>query len=119
MHDCASREIETWESAPEKGVQKTSFPPHHVCHWEVDQQRPEHHEQEHCLELHAFCESTSDQRGGDHRKHKLVDHEGLVRNGRSVVCIGRAVHAPQEQITQVTDEGSTLAKGKAVADYSP
>ena len=45
--------------AAREGVQQPALAPHHVRHREVDEQRPEHREQQHGAELHALGERAA------------------------------------------------------------
>src|SRR6185295_5779953 len=119
MHNGSAREVERGETSAERGVQQTTFTPHHMSHGIVNQEGPKHHEKRHRTELHPLRESTSDERRGDDGKHELVNHEGLMGDRRRIVRLWLQRHASQKQMLEIADEAGTGAKRQAVAAYRP
>src|SRR3989337_26211 len=95
-------------------------PPDPVGDRVIDEKRPEADEQQKGRELDPLRERPCDERRGDDGKHRLVDHEGLVGNGRPVVRVRFEPHTPESEPGQVPDQALHVrAKGKRVPDEEP
>ena len=118
VDDRAAGEIEARHFAS-AGVQQSTLAPDHMRHGEIDEQRPQHHKQEHGTELHALGESARDQGRRDDGEHQLIDHKCLMRDGGRVIRIRIGAHTVQQRIAQIADERGTLTKSQAVTHQRP
>src|SRR5438046_1701247 len=89
VNDRATGKIQGRESSAASRVQQPSLPPHHVRQRSIDANEPEYTEYKHGFEFHALGESACNQSGSNNRKHQLIHHEGLLRNGCCVCRICR------------------------------
>src|SRR5438552_1962648 len=119
VYDRAPGEIECGESPAQSGIQETTFSPNHVGHGIVDQNGPQHHEDNHGAELHALGKCTCDKRGRDDGEHELVHHESLLWNGGRVIGIGLRSDAVQKKMVEVADETIARTERKAVTEQRP
>ena len=118
MHHRTAGKIETGHQ-PAGSVQQSALAPHHVGHWEIHQEAPQDREQEHRAELHPLGECARDQGRRDDSEHQLVDHEGLLGNGRGIVGIGCCAHVIQEGEVQISNDWRRTTERQAVADEGP
>ena len=91
MDDGAPGEVKARKSAS-RDIEQSALTPHHMGHGRVDDKRPERKEEQHAAELHAFGEGSGDERGSNDGEHQLVDHEGLQRNGGSIIGVGSGAY---------------------------
>src|SRR5436190_17468262 len=119
MNNSTTSEIERWEMPAQSSIQQTSFTPDHVRHRVIHKNGPQHHEQHHGAELHALGERASDQRWRNDRKHELINHERLVRDGGGIVRLRLQSNASQEQMMEVADETRSRSECETVATDRP
>ncbi len=119
VHHRAAGKIKAGEASAERGVQQSALAPDHVSHGRINHQRPERKKDHHAAELHAFGKGAGDQRRSDDGEHQLIDHEGLQRNGRGIVRIGRRADAMQKEVLKISDEAVAGAEGETEADNAP
>src|SRR5579875_3489670 len=111
VHDRSAGEVEYGNATAEKRIEKTALTPYHMRHWEVDQKRPQHGEDEHRAEANTFGERTGDQRRSNDGEHGLIDHERLVRDSGGIGGIRLATHVVKEEVLKSTQ------KGRAGSEY--
>ena len=114
MHDDAASEI---NHAP---LREEAAAPDPVDEGDVDQQAPEHEEDEVRLEADAVGESAGDQRGGDDGEHQLEEEEGEEGNRGGVGVAGREADVLQAKVVEIADQPPVVAAvGEAEADEDP
>jgi hypothetical protein len=93
-------------------VEDSTDAPDHVSHGAVDDERPEGEKDRHGAELDALGKSAGDKRRSNDGEHELVDHEGLLGDGATVVGIGRQTHAAEEDVLKAADDAVARSKGQ-------
>ncbi len=119
MHHGPSGKIKRRKAATHRRVQQPAFSPNHVRHWVINQECPQHHEHHHGAELHALGKGAGNQSRSNNRKHQLIDHEGLLRNGVGISRIRRQRHPMQEKMIESADETISFTKAQAVSAHRP
>jgi hypothetical protein len=94
VHHRAAGEIEARDLAAQRRIEQSTLSPYHMRHGKVDEQAPQDREQQHSAEFHALGERAGDQCRRDDGEHELIDHEGLLRDGRRIVSVGSAAQTP-------------------------
>ena len=86
----------------------------------INERGPEHDENEKRAELYPLCKRAGDQRGSDHRKHHLVNHESRMRYGGSVVRVGVWSDAVETEPVAAADQAPDVrTKSQAVSPEHP
>ena len=119
MHDRAARKIERGKAPAERGVQEAAAAPDHVRERQVDDGRPQRHEEQQRAELHALGERTRNERGRDDGEHQLIDHEGLLRNRRRIRRVRLRADAVHERIREAADHCVAVREREAIAVERP
>ena len=114
MHYGAAREVERTH-----GVQPAARTPNPVRQRVVHEGGPQQAEQHEGLEPLALGEGPRDQRRGDHGKHHLKDHEGLVGDRRRIGRVGREPDAVQAQPGQAADQAVYIQVADVAVDIRP
>ena len=119
MHHGSAREIEARNFSTQRRVQQPALAPHHVRHRKIHDQRPQGGEQQHPRKFHPLGERARNQSRSDDREHQLINHEGLLRNGRRIIRIRRSTHPVQPRELPAPHERIPFAEGHAVPDREP
>jgi len=116
----AAREIEGREVTT-RSIQEPADAPDHMRHGAIHNDRPQGEEDGHCAELHALGEGAGDERRGDDGEHQLVDHVGLLWDGRHVEVerVDDVGDAPEKEMFEASDEGVAMPEGQRIAADGP
>ena len=115
MHHGPASEVQRTQTTI--GADPATFAPHPMGQRVIDERGPEERKHQEAAELHSFGVGTTDECDGDHRKHGLEDHVGLMRNRRRIVGI-RLIHRdasqphpfqPADNVPLVRPESETVA----------
>ena len=91
--------------------------PHPVRDGDVDEQRPDRHEEHPRRELRAVGDRTADQRCGEDRERQL---EGREQHLRNLPVHGRRVDARHAEVFESADDAAVIvAEREAVPDEQP
>ena len=96
--------------------------PHHVCHREISEGKPDDHEQQHRGEADAFSEGTDDQAAGDCCEGTLEDDVGQFGDDDAFAeGGGDAIDGDpfEEEFIECADEGIAFGKGQRVTKRHP
>src|SRR5512139_2644037 len=135
VHHCTASEVECalLEQPPGRGCRcigsrltcigiRTGPEPHHVRNRQIGEGEPQDREEQHCGELHTFCETADDQRNSNGCEGRLEGHEckfGEHHTFGKGCCISnrtcRRIENPlEEKAIETTDKGVTLRKCKRI-----
>src|SRR4029078_1270244 len=86
----------------------------------INERGPEHDENEKRAKLYPLCKRAGDQRGSDHSKHHLVNHESSVRYGGGIVRIGVGSDAIETDPVAAADQTADVrTESPAVCPQRP
>ena len=85
----------------------------------IDQEQPQHAEQQKCREAQTIGDRAGDQRHRDDREGHLVDHEQAFGDGLGQRRDRVERHAAQENAVESADKAAVAGEGERVADDRP